>query len=125
MFPEFKPIDDLPELPKKQENKIASNGMIIPWYNAHNKYGFWAQFFYCKCGHIFYNHNIETGKCEADYFEPCDCMMLIFCDAELEITFTLGDLFEEENPNHSNVESPEWMIEFGDWYENKNKNFFS
>lgn len=121
MFLEFTQIEE--NLPKRRKDKdrIAPNGMRIPWYNHNNRYSFWAQFFYCECGHIYYNHNFDTGKCDAEYYERCDCTKLVFCVAQMEIVFTVADVFEEGNPDHSERDSLQWWIEFGEWYEKQNK----
>jgi len=116
MFLEFTTIEDSnaqPEdelefffLPKKLERR--------------RKFGFWEQFFYCQCGHIYYIHNFNTSKCDAEYFGKCDCTELVFTEANLEMVFTTADIFEVENPNHSERDSPQWWMEIKFWLEGIN-----
>lgn len=69
--------------------------------------------FNCECGHIYYNHNLCEGEC---CVENCDCKKLVYTDLEIEIVYTTADLFEIENPDHSETDSPLWWIEFSEWY---------
>lgn len=76
-------------------------------------YSLEERFFNCVCNHPYYNHYLCNGKC---YAHNCSCEKLIYCDLEMNLVFTLSDLFEVKNPDHSEADSPQWWIEFAEWY---------
>lgn len=93
--------------PLKQETKLTT---LPPWRSR--KWSFWEQFHYCLCG-----HRHAGDKCYAEQPIKCSCTKLVYGEADMEITFTLADVFEIENPDHSERDSNQWWIEFGEWYE--------
>lgn len=114
MFLEFTTIE------KSQEPLEEENEFFPFWKPNHyrRKFGFWEQFFYCQCGHIYYIHNFDTDRCDADYFGKCICTKLVFVEANMEITFTVADLFDLENPDYER-DSLQWWSLFGEWYEKR------
>jgi len=120
MFLDFTPIEDELEPaetlinwsePPKQKIKLT---IPPPWRRSESKWSLWEQFFYCLCGHM------HAGDiCYAEQPIKCSCTKLEYGEADMEIVFTTADIFEIENPNHSENDSPQWWIEFGEWYEKR------
>jgi len=74
-------------------------------------------FYVCQCADMYYSHELCIGKCNS-----CPCMKFVWPEICVELEFTIADLFEEDFPEHSERDSPQWWMEFSRWYE-KNKEF--
>lgn len=72
----------------------------------------------CECFHPDYSHRYRgteiSGQCD---YPLCSCEKFVSIEVCITLDFTMADLFEIKNPNHSESDSPKWWIEFGDWYE--------
>lgn len=66
----------------------------------------------CECYHLDTGHRLLEGRC---YYERCECEKFVPIEFSISVEITEWDIFESENPDHSERDSLNWWSELESW----------